>query len=350
MAHGEPEILISRSGSSGHIRLNRPKALNSLTLAMVRDIDAALDAFAADPEIAVVVLTGEGERGLCAGGDIRAIHQSGKEGSMLAEQFWREEYRLNARIAWFPKPYVAIMDGIVMGGGVGLSSHASHRVVTDRTRLAMPETGIGFFPDVGASWLLSRPGSEWGTYLGLTGTQIGAADAIAAGLADWNVNHDRLEELLQQLSQLPAGSAVEAVDAAIDRFSEQQPLGATGEMTDTIERAFSHATIEEILAALEAYGSTFAAATRALLLTKSPVSLKVTLKMLLLGRASATLEECLAREFAATPAVLTSHDFYEGVRAAVIDKDRNPHWRPATLAEADAYIDAYFTSHPRPLY
>jgi enoyl-CoA hydratase len=166
MNESEPEVLVARSGSIGHISLNRPKALNSLTLSMVRHIEKALDGFEGDPDVVAVEMTGEGERGFCAGGDIRAIYESGRAGADLAETFWKEEYRLNLRISRFPKPYVAVMDGITMGGGVGLSAHGSHRIVTERTRLAMPETGIGFFPDVGATWLLSRrPGDRarfWG--------------------------------------------------------------------------------------------------------------------------------------------------------------------------------------------
>ena len=172
------EILVERSGALGHIRLNRPKALNSLTLQMVRDMDAALDAFEPDP---AVLISGEGERGLCAGGDIRAIYDARTTGSDIATRFWSEEYRLNARISHYPKPYVACMDGLVMGGGVGVSVYGSHRIVTERTRLAMPETGIGFFPDIGASWFLTRRPGEGTTYIALTGEIIGAGDAIAPG-------------------------------------------------------------------------------------------------------------------------------------------------------------------------
>ena len=335
--------LVERRGTLGVIKLNRPKALNSLTLDMVRDIEAALDDFERDPGVAAVLLTGEGERGLCAGGDIRAVHDSGKAGSDLATTFWREEYRLNARLARYPKPYVTFMDGIVMGGGVGLSVYGSHRIVTERTRLAMPETGIGFFPDVGASWFLTRQQGELGTYIALTGEILGAADVITLGLADSYMPADRLSSLTEALSRLPAGSSREQVSAAIAILSETPKAGAVAPMRETIDRLFAFDSIGEILKALEGEPGPIAEKTAATLRTKSPLSLNVTLRLLRLGRQTATLEECLEHEFAATGAVLASHDFYEGVRAAVIDKDRNPHWRPGSLAAVtQADIDAYF--------
>jgi len=347
----QAEILVNKSGSMGQISLNRPKALNSLTLGMVRGIETALDTFEADPGVALVLVTGEGDRGLSAGGDIRMIYESGKTGTPLAETFWREEYRLNSRIARFPKPYVAIMDGIVMGGGVGISAHGSHRIVTDRTRLAMPETGIGFFPDVGATWLLSRPNREWGTYLGLTGVTAGAAAALAAGLADLHVPHARLGALVAALSDLPADTPTDRIDQLLAGFSTPPAAEVAEDMRAVVEKAFARQNVEDILDALADTSGEFAAATRALLLTRSPTSLKVTLRLLRQARASQNLDACLAMEFAATHAVLQSPDFYEGIRAAVIDKDRNPKWVPATLTEVDQnVIDSYFAPHPRPLF
>ena len=188
----EPDLIARREGAAGVIRLNRPKAINAVTLEMFREIDKALDAFESDPAIALILLEGAGDRGLCAGGDIRVLYDSARAGGDLGKILWREEYILNARIAAFGKPYVALMDGIVMGGGVGLAAHASHRVVTERTRLAMPEVGIGFFPDVGGTWLLSRSPGEIGTYFGLTGQTMNGADAVYAGFADVVVASDRL--------------------------------------------------------------------------------------------------------------------------------------------------------------
>jgi enoyl-CoA hydratase len=193
------EVLIRVEGVVGHVTLNRPRAINALTLDMVRVIDAALTAWVDDPAVAAVVIDGAGERGLCAGGDIRAIYEAARVGDPAPLTFWREEYRLNARLASYPKPIVAVMDGIVMGGGIGVSAHASHRVVTERSSVAMPEVGIGLFPDVGATYLLSRAPGELGVHLALTGVTIGAADAMTCGLAARCVPSGRLDELVDLL-------------------------------------------------------------------------------------------------------------------------------------------------------
>lgn len=345
------ETLIDRTGALGRIRLNRPKALNSLTLAMVRDIEAALDAFESDPAVAAVLLTGEGERGLCAGGDIRMIYDGGRAGSPEPVDFWREEYRMNARLARLAKPYITFMDGIVMGGGVGVSVYGSHRIVTERTRFAMPETGIGFFPDVGASWFLTRGKGELGTYAALTGEQLAAGDVIAFGLADSHVPSEHLPALTEKLSGLPASSSHADVSAAIAAFTEAPPPGEIAGQRVLIDRLFAFDTVEAIFAALERDGSDFAARALGILRTKSPLSLKVTLRLLRLGRRETSLEACLEREFAATAAVLRSHDFYEGVRAAVVDKDRNPRWHPAQLADVtEGDVAAFFEPPAKPLF
>jgi enoyl-CoA hydratase len=225
---GDDTVITGRQGSLGRIRLNRPKALNSLTLDMVRAIELALDDFEHDPLVAAVLLTGEGERGLCAGGDIRAMCDSGKARDGMAETFWREEYHLNARINRHTKPYVAFMDGIVMGGGVGVSVYASHRVVTERTRFAMPETSIGFFPDIGASWFLTRQPGELGTYIALTGEILGAPDVIVADLADVHVPSDRLADLVEALASLSAGASKTQISSVISGFSDVPPPGKLG--------------------------------------------------------------------------------------------------------------------------
>ncbi|PZV38811.1 enoyl-CoA hydratase/isomerase family protein [Mesorhizobium kowhaii] len=338
---GDPQIIVERVGAIGRLRLNRPKALNSLTLEMVRAMYAALNAFGDDPSIAAVLVTGEGNRGLCAGGDIRAIHESGSAGTELAGTFWREEFLLNAAISHFPKPYIAIMDGITMGGGVGISSHGSRRVVTERTRLALPETGIGYFPDVGATWLLSRGAGELGTYLGLTGESIGAADSIEANLADIFVSSSELEDLVRELSALPTGCKAETVDIALQRFSQPVPAGTLTPYRLEIDRFLAFDSVEAIVSALKTDASEFAQKTWATLLGRSPTSLKLTLRLLRLGRTSSSLEACLEREFAASAKMLSTHDFYEGIRAAIIEKDRNPKWSPDSLADVtDEMVEA----------
>ncbi|WEX73838.1 enoyl-CoA hydratase/isomerase family protein [Sinorhizobium numidicum] len=321
-----PEVIVERDGAIGRLRLNRPRALNSLNLAMIRAIDKALTDFEHDPAIAAVLVTGEGERGLCAGGDIRMIYESGRERPHEGAQFWREEFIVNSRISAYAKPYIAIMNGIVMGGGVGISSHGSHRVVTESTRLAMPETGIGYFTDIGATWLLPRAPGEFGTYLGLTGRDIGAAAAIYARLADSFVPSERIEQLVVSLGRLPSSATAEDISAAIRAVSGEPPASALLDHVSLIDRCFAFDTVEQILEALEEDGSDFARETLQLLKSRSAISLKLTLSLLRAGRASTTLNECLEREYAATIGMLGNGDFYEGVRAAVIDKDRNPKW------------------------
>ncbi|NLS02262.1 enoyl-CoA hydratase/isomerase family protein [Rhizobium sp. P32RR-XVIII] len=338
----EREVIIERRGTAGIIRLNRPRALNSLTLDMVRMIDTALDEFADDDGIASVVVAGEGERGFCAGGDIRVLHESGRSNSGLAETFWREEFTLNHRIANYAKPYIALMDGITMGGGVGLSAHGRHRIATERTRLAMPETGIGYFPDVGATWLLPRMPGETGTWAGLTGLELNAADAIYAGLADFQIPSSRLPHVIDALARMPAGSSSVACDALLKHLSEEPGESRLRSAQELIDRVFHFDSVEDIAEALGAEQDAFAVESLRVLRTRSPTSLKLTLRLVREGRNSARLAECLNRELAAGIHMLKSADFYEGVRAAVIDKDRNPKWSPSTLEAVDADMIAPF--------
>src|ERR1700704_406008 len=216
VAGQEPDLIVRREGAVGVIRLNRPKAINAVTLEMFRDIDKALDRFEADQAVGLILLEGAGERGLCAGGDIRALYEDSKVRGDLGKILWREEYILNARIAKFPKPYVAFMDGIVMGGGVGLAAHGSHRVVTDRTKLAMPEVGLGFFPDVGGTWLLSPSPGEMGTYFGLTGQTMNGPDAVYARFADAVVPSVKLAALRDVLTDIHPGTASSEIKTLID--------------------------------------------------------------------------------------------------------------------------------------
>src|SRR5205807_4248726 len=329
----EPDLIARREGTAGIVRLNRPKTINAVTLEMFRGIDKALDAFEADPDVAVILTEGAGDRGLCAGGDIRALYEDSRVRGDLGKILWREEYILNARIAKFPKPYVAFMDGIVMGGGVGLSAHGRHRVVTERTKLAMPEVGLGFFPDVGGTWLLSHSPGEIGTYFGLTGQTMNGPDAIYARFADAVVPSTQLAALREALVNLRVGVSSADVKNAIDRFATGETSGPVAALQPRIDAWFAYDGIEDIVAALQRDGSELPQATLKTLNEKSPRGMVVALKLLRLARASASLEECLVREYRAALEVFRSDDFREGIRAAVIDKDRNPRWSPPRIED-----------------
>jgi enoyl-CoA hydratase len=332
-AGGEPDLIVRREGAVGVIRLNRPKTINAVTLQMFRDIDKALDQFEAEPAVGLILLEGAGERGLCAGGDIRALYESSQVKGDLGKILWREEYILNDRIARFPKPYIAFMDGIVMGGGVGLSAHGRHRVVTERTRLAMPEVGLGFFPDVGGTWLLSRSPGEIGTYFGLTGQTMNGPDAIYARFADAVVPSDRLAALREALVKLGADVNSAEVGAVIDAFATGETSGPVAALQPQIDRWFAHDRMQDIVADLRRDDSELARSTLKTLKEKSPRGMVVALKLLRLARGSSSLEQCLVREYRAALEVFASDDFREGVRAAVIDKDRNPRWSPPAIEQ-----------------
>jgi len=323
-------VLTSTEGRVARIVLNRPRVINALNHAMVLRIDAALAAWRADPQVEAVVITGAGERGLCAGGDIRAVHDDASRGDgREAAAFWRDEYRLNASIASYPKPYVAVMDGIVMGGGVGVSAHSDVRVVTERSLVGMPETAIGFVPDVGGTYLLSRAPGELGTHLALTGMPVGAGDAVLCGLADHFVPSDRLTEFTAALAH-------ETPEAAVAEFATPCPNGELAAHREWIDHCYAADSVEEIVARLRSSGITAAKQTAEIILAKSPTSLKVTLAAVRRARGLSRLEDVLAQEFRVSCAMLSSPDLVEGVRAQIIDKDRNPRWSPATLAEVSA--------------
>jgi enoyl-CoA hydratase len=341
----EPDLIARREGAAGVIRLNRPKAINAVTLEMFRDVDKALDAFETDPAVGLILLEGAGERGLCAGGDIRALYESSRAAGDLGKILWREEYILNARIAKFPKPYVAFMDGIVMGGGVGLAAHGSHRVVTDRTKLAMPEVGLGFFPDVGGTWLLSHSPGEIGTYFGLTGQTMNGPDAVYAGFADAVVPSARLPALREALTKARAGVTHADVKSLIDSFATGETAGPVAALQPRIDDWFAPDRMQDIFAALNHDNSELAVSTLKTLNEKSPRGMVVTLKLLRLARKSSSLEECLVREYRAALEVFASDDFREGVRAAVIDKDRSPKWSPRGIEDVTPEMLApYFAS------
>lgn len=343
----EPEVLARIEGRAGRITLNRPKALNALTLGMVRDIWRTLLAWKDEPAVSLVILDGAGGRALCAGGDVLSLYNSRAEGSHLARTFWREEYRLNALIHRYPKPFVAIMDGIVMGGGIGLSAHAQGggRIVTNRSMLAMPETGIGLIPDVGGTWLLGRAIGELGTYLGLTGARMNGSDAIQAGFADVLVPHETIPDLVASLIDAKGAPVADVIDEAADALAvPPSPLLA---MRPEIDRCFAKASVEEILVELQTTTADWAGRTRADLKQKSPLALKATLTALRRASSLDSLEAALDVEFRLCTHLFESGEFPEGVRALLVDKDKAPKWRPALLDDVTPdMVEALFAPYP----
>lgn len=319
----------------GHVTLNRPKAFNALTHEMCRRFDAQLRDWAVQDDVATVVVTGAGDRAFCAGGDVRALWEAGPSGALTRQFFW-DEYRMNRRMFRYAKAYVALADGITMGGGVGVSAPAKFRVVTERTVFAMPETGIGLFPDVGGSYFLSRCPGQVGVYLALTGARIRAADLIAAGLYTHYVPSAQIPELLQAIE-------MEAPQAVLRRLAVAPPgEGSLAPLRAAIDRCFAGGTVEDIREALARDGSEWASGALATLDRMSPTSLRVTLR-LVREAAGLDFEACLKTEFRLVRRFMRGHDFYEGVRALLVDKDNAPRWRPATLAEVTpAMVDGYF--------
>jgi len=341
----DPDILFERHGAAGVITLNRPQALNAVTHGMVHALAAQLEAWARDPAITRVVIRGAGGRAFSAGGDIRALYELGRAGRQAeALPFWRDEYTLNAFIKRYPKPYVALIDGIVMGGGVGVSIHGSHRVAGEKFQFAMPEVGIGFFPDVGATWLLPRMPGETGTYSALTGERLKAGDAVATGIATHHVASERFPDLLDALcGNVP-------VDAVLAAFAQSPGESQLVHRSATIDRLFVGNRVEDILARLEreAEGGTdasWARATAAAIRAKSPTSLKIALAQMRRGK-TWSFTDCMKAEFRIVSRLVYGHDFYEGIRAVIIDKDNAPRWHPATL---DAVSEAEVKRHFAPL-
>lgn len=338
MTGQEPEILVEVKDGVGLITLNRPKAINALNHTMVLAMAEALNAWEKDDSVRAVIVRGAGDRGLCAGGDIVSIYHDARDGGTGSRDFWRDEYILNAAIGRYPKPYIAIMDGIVMGGGVGISAHGNVRIVTERSSIAMPETGIGFVPDVGGTYLLSRTPGEIGTHIALTTGRMKAGDAIALGFADHYVPSESLDKFVDAVL---SGS----VDDALAEYTRPAPESALLAQQEWIDAAYSADTVEDIVDRLQKSTSSEAQETAGQVLSKSPVALKVTLRSLRHAREIGTLEEVLDEEFRVSVAALDSHDLVEGIRAQVVDKDRNPRWSPATLADVtDADVEKYFQS------
>jgi enoyl-CoA hydratase len=331
-----PEIVFERRGVAGVIVLNRPQALNALTYAMVLAMRERLAAWASDASVARVVIQAAGGRAFCAGGDIRALHELNRAGRIEEEiDFWRKEYPLNAAIRHYPKPYVALVDGICMGGGVGVSMHGSHRIAGDRFAFAMPEVGIGFFPDVGATFLLPRLPGRVGTCLALTGDRVGPDDAVGLGLATHRVASGRLGELAEALGE------EEDLDDTLARFALAPASGALAPRRALIDRAFAGGTVEAILDVLDREGggadadAAFAREQAARIRTKCPLSLKIALEQMRRG-ASLDMYEAMRTEFRIVNRIARGTNFYEGVRATVLDKDNAPRWNPPTLEAVSA--------------
>jgi enoyl-CoA hydratase len=339
----EAEIIIRREGRAGVITLNRPKVLNALSHGMVTALAKALDDWEHDPAVAHVVVEGAGGKAFCAGGDIRSLYEMATRGAYApARTFWREEYILNARIKSYPKPYVALIDGIVMGGGVGVSLHGSHRVAGDRLLFAMPEVGIGFFPDVGATYALPRLPGAAGTWLAVTGDRIGADDATWLGLATHRIAST---DLAAVRAALVAG---QAPDQCLPRFARPVDDAPVVQQMPAIDAIFSATTVEEIVARLDAgagAGDAFATRLAGVVRTKSPTSMKLALAQMHAGR-SMSFAEAMRLEYRIVSRIVEGPDFREGVRAVIIDKDNAPRWSPATLADVS---DAMVAAHLAPL-
>ena len=338
----DSEVLTRIESGVGRITLNRPKALHALNRGMCEMMTEALLAWRDDPAVKSVLIDHAGERGFCAGGDIRMIAESGAGDASEAKAFFAVEYRLNHLMFVYPKPITAIVDGIVMGGGVGISEPADVRIATERTTYAMPETGIGLFPDVGGGWFLPRLPGFTGTWLALTGARLKAADTVALGVHTHFVPAERIEDLKAALLVEPADP-----QAVADRFAADPGPAPSAAHRQAIDRLFAHDTVEAIFAALEADGSDWASAQLETLKTKSPQSLKVSLRQLRLGAKMATFADNMAMEYALGGRVVRSHDFQEGVRAVIVDKDGQAKWRPSTLeGVSDTDLDLLFAPLP----
>uniref|UniRef100_A0A8B9IB64 3-hydroxyisobutyryl-CoA hydrolase n=1 Tax=Anser brachyrhynchus TaxID=132585 RepID=A0A8B9IB64_9AVES len=322
------EVLLEKKGGAGIITLNRPKALNALNLSMIQQIYPQIKAWEQDPETFLIIIKGTGGKAFCAGGDIRAITDAGKVGDRLAQDFFREEYTLNNAIGTCKKPYVALIDGITMGGGVGLSVHGHFRVATEKTLFAMPETAIGLFPDVGGGYFLPRLSGKIGYYLALTGFRLKGRDVLKAGIATHFVESEKLPDLEKDLIALKSASK-ENIAELLNSYHVKVIL-------------FSANSMEEIVKNLKEDGSAFAIKQLETINKMSPTSLKMTLRQLREG-ASMSLQDVLTMEYRLSQACMRGHDFYEGVRAVLIDKDQSPRWKPAALEEvSDEFVDNCF--------
>lgn len=342
------DIVFERRGHAGIVTLNHPKALNAITHEMVRALSHQLDLWSQDDRVTRVIVTANGDRAFCAGGDIRALYELGKASNQPeALRFFRDEYILNAKIKRYGKPYISLIDGIVMGGGVGISIHGSHRIAGDRYAFAMPEVSIGFFPDVGGTYALPRLAGEIGTYAALTGERLKASDAVLSGAATHQVKSARFADLLEALA------GAEPVNAVLADFASNPGAGEVMPRRRIIDKTFSQGSVEAILGAFDAEAakgsdqSEWAAATAKVIRTKSPTSLKLALAQMRFG-AVHSFEACMACEFRIVSRIVYGHDMYEGVRAVIIDKDNKPRWAPASLPEVSRdTVESYFAKLPQ---
>ncbi|XP_043854632.1 3-hydroxyisobutyryl-CoA hydrolase, mitochondrial isoform X2 [Dromiciops gliroides] len=344
----EPEVFLERKGCAGVITLNRPKALNSLNLSMIRQIYPQLKKWEQEPETSLIIIKGTGGKAFCAGGDVKAIFEAGKTKQKMAQEFFKEEYTLNSTIGTCQKPYVSLIDGITMGGGAGISVHGHFRVATEKTLFAMPETALGLFPDVGGGYFLPRLPGKLGYFLALTGFRVKGRDVHKGGIATHFVDSDKLTMLEKDLLALKSPSK-ENVAEVLDTYQkkckvDQDKPFILEEHMDSINSCFSGSTMEQIIQNLQEDGSPFALEQLKVIKKMSPASLKITLRQMMEG-SSKSLQEVLIMEYRLTQACLRGHDFYEGVRAILIDKDQNPKWKPATLEEVtDEFLNDCFKS------
>ncbi|WP_293876294.1 MULTISPECIES: enoyl-CoA hydratase/isomerase family protein [unclassified Sphingomonas] len=336
------DLLTTTEGAVGRLRLNRPKALHALNLSMCEGMLIALEAWRTDAGVAAVMLDHDEGRGFCAGGDIRMLSESGAGDGAAARAFFHTEYRLNHRLFAYAKPTVAFMDGVTMGGGVGIALPCRWRVATEHTRFAMPETGIGLFPDVGGGWFLSRLPGRVGQFLALTGHRLDGAEAHALGLATHYLPAAALDEAKAAIVADPY-----AIEAILDRLAIAPPPATLLEHRAAIDRLFASDTLEEVFAALEADDGAFADEQLAVLRSKSPQAMKVSLRLLYDGHLMQSFADEMVQEYAVASRVVQRHDFLEGVRAVIVDKDNAPRWQPATPdAVTDHVIDQIFAPLP----
>lgn len=330
------DVLFSIEGGVVEITLNRPEAMNALTLEMAQLLYERLSDWAHDDTVRAVVVRGAGDRAFCAGGDIRALYDAKQTGDPLTRDFFRSEYRLNHLVYHYPKPYIALIDGIAMGGGVGLSVHASTRIASEATIFAMPETGIGLFPDVGGSYFLPRCPGSVGLYLALTGARLRAADCLYAGIADRYVEVAEHDALVARLREgVP-------IDAAVDTVAREPGQAPLGENRTTIDRCFADDKVETIQVALDGEGTDWARKTLGMMAGKSPTSQKIACRQLRKG-GPMDFDACMMMEYRLSQHIMAAHDFFEGVRALIVDKDNAPKWQPDSLvAVDDAAVEAYF--------
>jgi enoyl-CoA hydratase len=338
----EPEVIVRIEGRVGRLTLNRPQALHALTTNMIRLLTEALVAWRSDPAVDLVLLDHAGDRGFCAGGDIRMLAESGAGDGFAAREFFFNEYRLNDLLHGYPKPTVAIMDGVTMGGGVGLSRPCRFRVATERTTFAMPETGIGLFPDVGGGWYLPRMSHHIGLWLALTGARLKAADCELVGVATDCVGSQDLAELKARIVEDPA-----AIETLLTEFERDAGRPTLADHRDEIAHLFAGNSVEAIVAALKAADTDWARAQLAVLAAKSPQTMKVAFRQLRLGGQAKNFAEHMAMEYRIGARVVQRHDFLEGVRAVIVEKDNAPRWDPPTLeAVNEVMLDSIFAPLP----